>query len=114
MTTLSQSPFNDLSIDENGILRLSHGIESYSDIIASAIKTIRGEMQFDTNSGIPYFQTIFDKFGGLAQWENAVRNEINRFDFVVDIKKFDVSVVGKLLSYKIVILTNTGEITVSA
>jgi|HubBroStandDraft_4_1064222.scaffolds.fasta_scaffold00019_20 hypothetical protein len=56
----------DLYVDNNGNIAINTGGLQLAQDAASAIKTFLGEVYYDTNYGVPYFQTILGKLPPLA------------------------------------------------
>lgn len=117
--TLKQSnsglAINDISIDGNGLLSTVGGKLSYADIVSGIIRTMKGEIQLEPDAGIDYFGTVFKSIARLNIWKFFVRSAIESLDFVVSIQSFDASynTRTKVLSYKLVIETDLGGVTVS-
>lgn len=113
MTTISQSQGNDISLDANGVIALASGRYAYADIIRSTILTMKGELQLDTDAGVPYLETVFNNYGGISQWMNAVRSIVYSYDFVISIVSFNAEVKNKEIYYELVVQTDEGDITIS-
>lgn len=90
------------------------GVEAYAVIIGDTIRTVRGELQLDTDRGVPYFETVFKSVNGIDIWKNDVRKIVNGLSFVKSIVSFDVSwdPVSRKLNYEMVVETDDGEVTV--
>ena len=90
------------------------GVEAYAIIIGDTIRTVRGELQLDTDRGVPYFETVFKSVNGIDIWKNDVRKIVNGLSFVQSIVSFDVSwdPVSRKLNYEMVVETDEGEVTV--
>ena len=90
------------------------GVEAYAIIIGDTIRTVRGELQLDTDRGVPYFETVFKSVNGIDIWKNDVRKIVNGLSFVKSIVSFDVSwdPVSRKLNYEMVVETDEGEVTV--
>ena len=113
MTTPALDSNNDLVI-ENNKLKVVDGKEAYGIVIASAIKTLEGEIQLNTNKGIPYQRTLWQSRNRADIWEHYVRERILAFDFVSTINSFEYSTdVNGVFKYTIEIATNDGDVTVT-
>lgn len=90
------------------------GVEAYAIIIGDTIRTVRGELQLDTERGVPYFETVFKSVNGIDIWKNDVRKIVNGLSFVKSIVSFDVSwnPISRKLNYEMVVETDDGEVTV--
>lgn len=118
MTTFAQtSPLNDLAVSSDGKdFAFATGREAYANIITDTVRTMLGEIQLDESIGVDYFNTVFDLSTRVAFWKDAVDKIINSYDFVTTILSFDVNYNSEthVMKYKIVILTNDGEIIVES
>ena len=121
MTTFSQNPdTNDIethAVTVGGVtkryLSSNDGKRAYADIIGDAIRTVRGELQRDTERGVPYFETVFKSVNGIDIWKNDVRKRVLEFPFVKSIDSFDVSYANKKLEYTMHLTTDAGDVTVT-
>ena len=121
MTTFSQNPeTNDIethAVTVGGVtkryLSFNNGKQAYADIIGDAIRTVRGELQLDTERGVPYFETVFKSVNGIDIWKNDVRKRVLEFPFVKSIDSFDVSYANKKLEYTMRLTTDAGDVTVT-
>lgn len=95
-------------------IKTVNGVEAYAIIIGDTIRTVRGELQLDTERGVPYFETVFKSVNGIDIWKNDVRKIVNGLSFVKSIVSFDVSwdPVSRKLNYEMVVETDKGEVTV--
>ena len=121
MTTFSQNPeTNDIethAVTVGGVtkryLSFNNGKQAYADIIGDAIRTVRGELQLDTERGVPYFETVFKSVNGIDIWKNDVRKRVLEFPFVKSIDSFDVSYANRKLEYTMHLTTDAGDVTVT-
>jgi len=111
--TLSVNEANDIYL-VNGDLAVSSGKTAQGQIINAAIRTRRGELQLDTERGIPYFETVFESPSkdNIDLWESSVRDTIMGFDFVESIEKFDIQMdyERNVLRYSAKVKTVDGDI----
>ena len=94
-------------------IRTVDGVEAYAVIIGDAIRTVRGELQLDTERGVPYFETVFKSVNGIDIWKNDVRKRVLEFTFVKSIDSFDVSYANRKLEYTMRLTTDAGDVTVT-
>lgn len=78
----------------NGDIAMVDGKDAKAQIISAALRTRRGELQLDTERGIPYFDTIFQSGSryNTQLWEAYVRKTVMEFDFVKSISSFDYDI----------------------
>ena len=94
-------------------IRTVDGVEAYAVVIDDAIRTVRGELQLDTERGVPYFETVFKSVNGIDIWKNDVRKRVLEFPFVKSIDSFDVSYANRKLEYTMHLTTDAGDVTVT-
>ncbi len=59
------SPGWDLTLDDHGNIAVATGRYAIAQDVASAVRTFRGEVWYDTTQGVPYFQQILGKLPSL-------------------------------------------------
>lgn len=90
------------------------GKDAHAQTIEAAILTVKGELQYDTENGIPYFDTIFQNPNKIDLWRAYVIKRVREFTWVNDILSFDVSYDYKNQSvkYDMTVVTDEGIVTV--
>ena len=107
---------NDIRIDPaTGDLAFVKGKDAYAVIIADAVRTVEGELQYNTGYGIPYFSTVFASVGLRGIWRSRISEMVHSMPFVKSIGRLDVSfdTITKKLSYSLEVATDDGEMTIS-
>lgn len=120
MRTLAQSEGNanghiyDIYLDDAGDFVFNSGRRAYGDILASAIRTLEGELQLDTSRGIPYQRTIWETITRRNIWEIYVRNTVTAYPFVIRIESFTYSISAKReLTYVLIVETDAGTVEIA-
>ena len=114
MITISTQPDGSALVDPvTHDIRTVDGVEAYAVVISDAIRTVRGELQLDTERGVPYFETVFKSVNGIDIWKNDVRKRVLEFPFVKSIDSFDVSYANRKLEYTMRLTTDAGDVTVT-
>ena len=114
MKTFAKDPDGNVIVDlVTHDIRTVDGVEAYAVIIGDAIRTVRGELQLDTERGVPYFETVFKSVNGIDIWKNDVRKRVLAFPFVKSIDSFDVSYANRKLEYTMRLTTDAGDVTVT-
>lgn len=114
-TTAGTSHVYDISLTSAGDFQFSADKSAYGMILEDAVRTLEGEMQLDTERGIPYQRTIWQSRRNLAVWEIFMREAVNKYPFVINIESFETSVnEDGVLSYTMTILTDDGTVEVSS
>ena len=114
MKTFAKDPDGNVIVDPvTHDFKVVNGVEAYAVIIGDAIRTVRGELQLDTERGVPYFETVFKSVNGIDIWKNDVRKRVLEFPFVKSIDSFDVSYANRKLEYAMRLTTDVGDVTVT-
>lgn len=90
-------------------------LDAYTQTLEAVVETLKGELQLDTDAGIPYFETIFASNRYIDEWAMSVRNAVRAKPFVVSIDYFEYDFNPTLnkLSYEMDVTTDIGSVTVS-
>ena len=113
MKTFAQDSHNDIRIGSDGQFTTVNGLDAYSAVIANVVRTVRGELQLDTERGVPYFETVFKSVNGIDIWKNDVHKRILELLFVKSIDSFEASYANRKLEYTLHISTDAGTVTIS-
>jgi hypothetical protein len=101
--------YHDLYLDSSGQIAMVESKVCHAQIIESVILTVSGEIQLNTNKGIPYFTTVFESRMYLKSWKTAVENAVSKLDFVSLIEEFNCRFLDDTLYYDMTVFTNDGE-----
>lgn len=104
---------HDIFLDTSGQIAMAESKVAHAQIIEAAILTREGELQLDTEKGIPYFDTVFLSPTLVDEWANAVSRRVSQIPFVTSIKSFDYELSGDTLTYTLEVETEEGDVTVS-
>lgn len=107
-TTLAADADNDLFLDGTGVLATRSGLRAVLQVCEHAAKTLRGEMVFATDQGIPYFTTVWGGSPNRPQFEAALRRALLAVPDVLDIVELETQSSGNVLSYRVTIKTIYG------
>lgn len=100
---------HDIFLDSTGQIAMVESKNCHAQIIEAVILTLLGELQLNTERGIPYLETIFESRMYLEQWRSAIKRSINKFDWVRLIEEFNTEFKGSTLLYSMTIITEDGE-----
>lgn len=108
-----------IAVNQNGGMYLTAGnitMKRNADAVAqdtvTAMRTLRGEMQYETQGGMPYFQTAFNKYKPRA-FEAAARGVISQVPGVVRVTEFAVALTNDELQYSATIETIYGTVFIN-
>lgn len=117
MKTFARNTYGDIYLDSTGQIAMCTGKECHAQIIEAVILTLKGEIQLNTELGIPYLTTVFESKRFVKDWAMAVRKAITAFDWVYSIESFTYEFEGTKLLYNLEVQTiedgQTETITVS-
>lgn len=112
----AESFVNDLVLDASGknVLMVSD-MTALLNVVSNVARTMRFELQYNLNKGIPYMQTIFQDATKVALWASYMQEAILAVDKVKGISYFDIKYdpSKSLLSYTAGILTEYGSTTIN-
>ena len=72
MLSIATDENNDIYLDEFGNLATVTGIEAVAQVCRNTVLTTYGELTYDVDGGIPYFETVFTDPPNLELFQNAV------------------------------------------
>jgi hypothetical protein len=112
MRTIGVNENNDIYLGPDGNFVVLTGKDAIAQSCKQAAQTLKGEMIFQINQGLPDFQTVWDGEPNVPQFEAALRQELLNVPGVTGIKDLSAAVRDGILYYTVEILTDTGEIEV--
>jgi len=72
--TISNTAYNDMYLDALGNISMSRDLNAILEECAQAAKTQLGELIFNINVGIPYFDVLWTGVPNAQQFNAAVTN----------------------------------------
>lgn len=107
---------SDIYLNAEGNLATSYDQQAVLEACAQAARTLLGEMVFDTETGIPFFQTVWIGQPNIQQYTAALRSAflaVAGGNVVTDVTSLITSQSGDTLYYSAVIKTIYGSGTVT-
>lgn len=101
---------SDLMLDRNGNLLMATGRQALSYITQNAIRTVRGELIFAVDQGVPYFTTIFASPPNLPMWEFYVKDTALSVPGVLAVTSFRHEIKNNAVNYEMVMETEDGQV----
>jgi len=101
--------FNDIYLDGDGNISLSFDLQAVLQACAQAAQTLLGEIIFNVDEGIPYFQTLWVGVPNVQQFNAALRTAFLNVPNVVEVVSLMTSQVNNDLQYTAVIQTIYGS-----
>lgn len=104
---------NDIYIDDKGNIAISENIYALANVAKNAVLTNLGEPQYNTQEGVPYFDTIFTDTPKLDLFQAAIVEAIESLDKVQRVQNFEYSVINSVFKYSLVIKSTFGDIVLN-
>jgi hypothetical protein len=99
---------NDLYLDADDNITLSFDLQAVLEACSQAAKTILGEMIFNINQGIPYFETVWIGVPNIQQFSAALRAAFLTVPNVIEVISLITSQENNTLTYSAIIRTTFG------
>ena len=107
--TFAVNSANDIYLDALGNLAFAFDLTAITQECQQAAKTLLGEMVYNTNQGIPYFQTLWIGVPNVQQFTAALRRAFLAVGGVLEVVSLITSQTNNTLSYTAVIRTIYGN-----
>lgn len=101
--------YDDLYLDSNNNISVSYDLEAVLEGCAQAAQTVLGEIIFNVNQGIPFFETVWIGVPNIQQYTAALRVAFLNVPNVVEVVSLMTSQVNNELTYTAVIRTAFGS-----
>ena len=111
MTTLAVNSNNDM-YTINGNVQLATGLQALINTAKQNVMTILGELVFNTDQGIPYFDVTWNGNPNIIQTEDYIRTAILNTNGVTNILELNAFVNNNVFSYNAKIETIYGGTTI--
>ena len=97
----------------NGNLQIATDKDAIASACATAIRTLRGELQYNMDFGIPYFDVLYTNQPNLDMFRHYILSTVQDIDGVTAIKSLNFQISGETLRYELTIKTGEGEATIN-
>lgn len=111
--TIAVNSDDDIYIGSDGNLALARDLQATLQACRQAASTMLGEMIYNTDQGIPYFQAVWIGVPQLQQYESYLRIAFLNVAGVTDINSLTISQEGDTLMYTAEIITVYGQGVIS-
>lgn len=112
-TTIAFDENADIFLDKYGNISIAENAQALSFITLNAIRTVKGELIFYSDLGIPYFTTIFASPANIPMWEFYVKETALNVPGIASVDSFVYQITGNTLNYEMVLSTDTGEVIIN-
>jgi hypothetical protein len=100
--------YDDIYLDQFGNISLSFDLQAVLEACAQAAQTVLGEIIFNVNQGIPFFQTVWIGVPNFQQYTAALRLAFLNVPNVLEVISLTISQVNNELQYTAAIRTEFG------
>lgn len=112
MKTLSVNENNDMHA-QNGLLVVAADLEATRQRCTQVMQTVRGEMIYALDQGIPFYQTVWTGSPNLLAFEAAARDALSEIPTVTGVSSFSSRISANVLTYEATINTIYGATIVN-
>lgn len=110
MKSLLTDENNDIYLKNFG-LAFGEDKEAVAQIVTNVLRLQQGELQYDTDKGIPYLETVLGDNPDVQVWSSYMIDAIKGIEYVEQVDAFNVKIEGDTLKYGAKISTIYGEVT---
>ena len=113
MQTISINDSNDIYLTSSGNLAIDTDINAMGDIFVNKSQTRKGELLYDTEKGIDFFNTIFNSPSYPELFQNEVITQLEDTQATQKITSYESEQNNNVYSYTVKIQTDYGEIALN-
>lgn len=113
MKTMNVNNSNDIYLDSKGNIAISSKEDALGNIIKNSVQTVLGELIFDKDLGVPYFDSFLSKNPDWELFRYYIIAAIERVEEVNRVYSFDYSTEDEKFSYEASISTIYGDIKIN-
>ena len=110
MRTIAINQNNDIYTDSSGNLVIKQDIDAIGDILVNKCQTNQGELLFNTDKGIDFFNTIFNSPAYVDLFQSQLVTEIENTEAVQRINDYNANVNKDIYNYTVSVQTEYGSI----
>lgn len=113
MKTVAINENNDIYLTPSGNLALKRDLEAMGDIFINKSQTVRGELQFNTEKGIDFLNTIFNSPSEPELFQAQLIEQIEDTDETQNVYSYTSNLKDGIYSYTADITTSYGNISLN-
>ena len=113
MLTIAINSSNDIYLDPNGNIALKTDLEAMGDIYVNKAQTNKGELIYNAEKGIDYFNTIFGEPCYPDIFQNELISELENTAETIKITGFNQEISNGIYSYTVNCQTSYGDINLN-
>lgn len=113
MQTIGINSNNDIYIDSSGNLAIKQDREAIGDVLINKCQTNQGELLFNTEKGIDFFNTIFGSPAYVDLFQNQLITEIENTESVQKINDYNANLDKNVYKYTVDVQTDYGSVSLN-
>lgn len=113
MKTIGIDKNNDIYIDNAGNLAVKKDLAAMGDIFINKSQTNRGELSYNENKGIDFFNTVFSSPTYLDLFQNQLITELETTGNTQRVVNFDGENKNGVFEYSVDIQTDYGKVSLN-
>ena len=110
MKTLAINSDNDIFLDNSGNLAIAVDLKAMANIYTNKSQANLGELPYNTDKGIDFFNTIFSSPCYPDLFQNEVLTQLEDTEKTLEILNYTDEIKDDVYSYSVEILTEYGVI----
>lgn len=113
MRTIAINENNDIYLDNSGSLAIKTDLEAMGDICVNKSQTVQGELLYNQDKGIDFFNTIFSSPSYPDLFQNEVITQLEDTQSVNTVKNFRGEAHNGVYSYMVEVQTDFGQVVLN-
>lgn len=113
MKTIATNDNNDIFIDAGGNIAIYSDIAALANISKNAVLTNSAELEFNTEKGIPYMETVFSDNVNTDIFQANIIRTLEALEGVERVSSFTYELKDGIYSYSVQIITELGTVVVN-
>jgi hypothetical protein len=113
MKTIGIDENNDIFLDNSNNLAIKTNLEAMGDIFVNKSQTILGELPYDQEKGIDFFNTIFSSPAYLDLYQNQLISQLEDTEETLKISNFTGTTKDNIFEYSLEAQTSYGKIVLN-
>lgn len=113
MRTIAIDENNDIFLDNSNNLAVKTDLEAMGDIFINKSQTVLGELLYNTEKGIDFFNTIFSSPTYPDLFQNEVITQLEDTDETQKVTGFAGSISDRVYNYSVDIQTSWGKVSLN-
>lgn len=110
MKTIAINENNDIYLTPSGNLAIKQDLAAMGDIFVNKAQTVRGELQFDSEKGIDFYNTIFNSPTEIELFQADLTEQLEDTEETDRVYSYKGSVNDGVYSYKAEVITSYGNL----